>query len=71
MAAAAVYWGAGWPMFYVLNVEPGFWTALPVSFISIGLSFVIVWLCTLAGRAGSVQHSVVAVLNSNPVHRHV
>lgn len=50
MCVAAVYWGAGWPMFYVLNVEPPAWVVYPVSFLSIGLAFVVVWLCTIATR---------------------
>ena len=50
MSVAAVYWGAGWPMFYVLNVEPGFLVVVLTSFFSIALAFVIVWLCTIASR---------------------
>jgi hypothetical protein len=50
MCVAAVYWGAGWPMFYVLNVEPAHWVVYLVSFSSIGLAFMIVWLCTIATR---------------------
>lgn len=68
MAVAAVYWGAGWPMFYILNVEPGFWTVLPVSFISIGLAFVIVWLCSLASRP---EHARVSTRSPLMAEHHV
>lgn len=48
MGVAAAYWGAGWPMFNVLNVEAPTWVVIPASFSSIGLSFLIVWMCTIA-----------------------
>jgi hypothetical protein len=48
MGVAAAYWGAGWPMFTVLNAEPSTWIVYIASFVSIGLAFLIVWMCTIA-----------------------
>ena len=48
LAVAAAYWGAGWPMFVVLNNEPSNWVVYPASFASVGLAFLIVWICTIA-----------------------
>ncbi|HEY1973631.1 MAG TPA: hypothetical protein VGH89_37175, partial [Pseudonocardia sp.] len=48
MGVAAAYWGAGWPMFIVLNIEPSNWVVYPASFTAIALCFLIVWMCTVA-----------------------
>ncbi len=48
MAVAAAYWGVGWPMFNVLNTQPAKWVVYPASFLSIGLAFLVVWICTVA-----------------------
>ena len=65
MCVAAVYWGCGFPMFYVLNVEPGPWVVVPVSFLSIGLAFIVVWLCTIATGAAPAEQRVA---HGEPVH---
>lgn len=48
MGVAAAYWGVGWPMFNVLNVEPSVWVVYLASAASIGLAFLVVWICTVA-----------------------
>jgi hypothetical protein len=48
MAVAAAYWGVGWPMFYVLNVQPPVWVVYLTSFATIGQALIVVWLCTIA-----------------------
>ncbi|MBA3741533.1 hypothetical protein [Sporichthya sp.] len=48
MGVSAAYGGAGWPMFNVLSAEPDKWVVYLASFTSIGLSFLIVWMCTIA-----------------------
>ena len=48
MAVAAVYWGVGWPMFFVLNLQPPVWVVYVVSFATVGLAFSVVWMCTIA-----------------------
>jgi hypothetical protein len=47
MGVCAAYWGAGWPMFTVLNIEAPTWMVLPASALSIAFSFLIVWVCTI------------------------
>lgn len=56
MAVAAVYWGAGWPMFNVLNAQPAKWVVYLASFTSIGLAFLVVWICTI----GTGHHAYLA-----------
>ncbi|CAM2169585.1 membrane hypothetical protein [Paraburkholderia sacchari] len=61
IAVAAAYWGVGWPMFYVLNVQPPAWVAYVVAFLTIGLALIVVWMCTIATghyeyRKSSRQH---------------
>jgi len=46
-AIAAAYWGAGWPMFTVLNIDSPTWLTLTAEATSIALSFMIVWVCTI------------------------
>lgn len=48
IGVSAAYWGAGWPMFTVLNIEPGRPVVLLASAFSVGLCFLIVWMCTIA-----------------------
>jgi hypothetical protein len=48
MGVAAGYWGVGWPMFDVLNGHPAHGAVYPVAFVSIALSFLVVWICTIA-----------------------
>lgn len=67
MCVAAVYWGAGWPMFYVLNIEPAYTVVLLTSFFSVALAFIIVWLCTVASRneaQASIERTADAVTES-------
>ena len=47
MAVAAVYWAAGWPMLFALNLEPPTWVVYLMSLVSAGLAFSIVWMCTI------------------------
>jgi hypothetical protein len=57
MGVAAGYWGIGWPMFDILNAHPAHWAVYPVSFVSIGLAFLVVWICTIAtGQYDYRQH---------------
>lgn len=56
IGVSAAYWGAGWPMFTVLNIDAPTWMVLPASALSIAFSFLIVWMCTI----GTGHHEFLA-----------
>jgi hypothetical protein len=48
MTVAGVYWGAGWPMMFALNLRPPIWVIYVAAVSSVGLAFGVVWMCTIA-----------------------
>lgn len=61
MAVAAVYWGASWPMLFVLNLEPAPYVIYGASLLSVVQALIVVWLCTIAvGRVPKGMHAPVA-----------
>lgn len=50
MTVSAVYWACGWPMYIAVNKAPAELVLWLMNGVSIGLSLLLVWICTLAAR---------------------
>lgn len=69
----AIYWFCGWPMYIVLNAQAPLPVVYTCNLISIGLSLIVVWLCTVAVGSGATTpagRDPLAAVTPEPVPAH-